>query len=132
MNHRRKGVVAIIQKSNRFLLVKRSEFVDAAKGYWCPVSGKVEENETQEKAIEREVMEEVGLEVIAKRKVCDIPSHDNKYQLFFWTTEIISGEAWVASDEASEIKWVTLEEMKELSPVFEEDIRILESISDLI
>ena len=130
IDYRRIGVVAIIQKSNKFLLVKRSGYVDQAKGYWCPVSGKVEENETQEQTIRREVMEEVGLEVIAIEKICDIPSHDNKYQLNFWTTKIISGEARIISNEATDIKWVTLEEMRELRPVFEEHIRIFESLSN--
>jgi len=34
------------------------------------------------------------------------------------------------SNEATDIKWVTLEEMKELNPTFEEDIQILESLSN--
>ena len=122
------AVVAIIQKAGTFLFIKRSNYIDTAAGYWCPVSGRVEENETQIEALEREVKEEVGLSVKALKKICEIPSHNNQFILHFWTTEIISGEASVASDEATEFKWVTLEQMKQLHPVFEEDIKVFEKL----
>ena len=121
--------MAIIRKSNKFLFVKRSEYIETAKGYWCPVSGRIEGDETQEEALKREVMEEVGLNIEAVGKFCTIPSHDNQFLLHFWTTKIVSGNAKVSSNEATEIKWVTLEEMKMLRPTFEEDIRIIESLS---
>jgi len=121
---RKQGVAAIIQKSNKFLFVKRSDYKQSAKGYWCPVTGRIEVNETQEEALQREVMEEVGLEVVADKKICQIPTHDDQYTLHFWTTKIISGEARITSDEATELKWVTLEEMKKLEPAFEEHIQI--------
>jgi 8-oxo-dGTP diphosphatase/A/G-specific adenine glycosylase len=127
---RKQGVAAIIQKFDKFLFVKRSDYKETAKGYWCPVTGKIEINETQEEAIRREVMEEVGLNVIAEKKICQIPTHDNQYTLHFWTTIIISGEARLTSNEATEIKWVTLEEMKNLKPVFEEDIQIHQNLSN--
>lgn len=122
------AVVAIIQKSYTFLLVKRSHYTKAASGYWCPISGRVEENETQEDALKREVMEEVGLEVVAVEKVCEIPSADDMFVLHFWKTKIIAGEAKICSHEATEMKWVTVEEMKRLQPTFEEDVRILEGL----
>jgi len=123
------AVVAIIQKAGRFLFIKRSDYIDIAVGYWCPVSGRVEENETQVEALEREVMEEVGLSVKALEKVCEIPSHNNQFTLHFWTTEIISGEASITSNEATDFRWVTLEQMKQLDPVFEEDIQVFEKLS---
>jgi 8-oxo-dGTP diphosphatase len=94
------AVVAILQKSNTFLFVRRSDYTEAASGYWCPVSGRMESNETQGEALQREVMEEVGLEVIAVEKVCDIISSDNHLVLHYWRTEIISGEARITSNEA--------------------------------
>ncbi len=126
---RRQAVVAIIQKSNTFLLVKRSDYIDTAKGYWCPVSGGIEGDETQEEALKREVLEEVGLHVVAVRKICEIPSHNNQSLLHFWTTRIISGTARITSNEATDLTWVTVEEMKTLSPMFQEDVQIFESVS---
>jgi len=123
------AVVAIIQQADRFLFIKRSDYIDTAAGYWCPVSGRLEENETQIEALEREVMEEVGLSVKALKKVSEIPSHNNQFTLHFWTTEIISGEASITSNEATDFRWVTLEQMKQLHPVFEEDIQVFEKLN---
>jgi 8-oxo-dGTP diphosphatase len=129
MSIKKDAVVAIIQKGDTFLFVKRSDYIDTAAGYWCPVSGRVEENETQIEALEREVMEEVGLSVKALEKICEIPSHNNQFTLHFWTIEIISGEASITSNEATDFRWVTLEQMKQLAPVFEEDIQVFEKLS---
>ena len=111
------------------MFVKRSSYTEAASGYWCPVSGRIEKGETQEEALKREVMEEVGLEVVAAKKVCEIPSADDEFILHFWSTEIVAGEAGVCSHEATEIRWVTLKEMRLLQPTFEEDVQILEAFA---
>jgi 8-oxo-dGTP diphosphatase len=129
MSIKKDAVVAIIQKEDTFLFVKRSDYIDVAAGYWCPVSGRVEENETQIEALEREVMEEVGLSVKALEKICEIPSHNNQFTLHFWAVEIISGEASITSNEATDFRWVTLEQMKQLAPVFKEDIQVFETLS---
>ena len=128
--NRRHAVVAIIQKSGKFLFIKRSDYIEAASGYWCPVSGRVEENETQEAALCREVREEVGLEVTAVKKVVEILSHDGQFVLHFWTTDIVAGEAGVGSHdhEVAAITWVTLAELKQLQPTFEEDIKVFERL----
>jgi len=124
------GVVAVIRESNKFLLIKRSDYVEAANGYWCPVSGRVEEGETEQEALKREVMEEFGFEVEAYIKIKQTPSFDNKFTLSFWTTKNHSGEARIASDEISDIKWVTIEEMDTLSPMFEDDIEIMKTVAN--
>ena len=123
------AVVAIIRNADTFLFVKRSDYLEAGSGYWCPVSGRVETGETQAEALQREVMEEVGLEVVAVEKVREIPSHDGLFVLHFWTTEIVAGEARVCSHEATELRWVTVAEMRRLQPVFEEDVQILEAFA---
>lgn len=120
------AVVAIIQKADTFLFVKRSDYINTAAGYWCPVSGRIEENETQIEALQREVKEEVGLRIKAIKKISEILSHDNQFKLHFWATEIISGEASITSNEATDFKWVTLAQMKQLNPVFQEDIEVIE------
>ncbi|MCP4298673.1 MAG: NUDIX hydrolase [Proteobacteria bacterium] len=130
ISQQKDAVVAIIQKGDKFLFVKRSNYREAAAGYWCPVSGRVEKGESQELALQREVMEEVGLNVLAAKKICDIPTHDNSYLLHFWTTNIISGEASITSDEATDLRWVTIKQMKSLHPVFQEDIDIIERFAD--
>jgi 8-oxo-dGTP diphosphatase len=125
----KQAVVAIIQQSGKFLLIKRSDYIKTAKGYWCPVSGRIENDETQEEALIREVFEEVGLSVEAIEKVAEIPTHDKKFTLHFWTTKILCGEARVASHEVADIRWVTIKELDRLNPIFEEDVQILKNMA---
>ncbi len=129
LEKQRQAVVAIIRKSDRFLFVKRSDYIESARGYWCPVSGGIENKESQEEALKREVMEEVGLEVTPLERICGISSHDNNSFLNYWTVDIVSGEASITSNEATDLKWVTIEELKQLNPTFEEDIQIFERLA---
>ena len=63
-----KTVAAIIQFSpDKILLVKRDTI--PFRGYWALPGGRVELGETVEKAVEREVKEETGLDVIAAVKM---------------------------------------------------------------
>ena len=128
--NRRHAVVAVIQKLDTFLFVQRSAYVEAASGYWCPVSGRIEKGETQEAALCREVREEVGLEVTAVKKVAETLSHDEQFVLHFWTTDIIAGEAGTGSHshEVAAIAWVTLAELRQLQPTFEEDVKVFEGL----
>ena len=119
------AVVAVIMRNERFLIVKRSRFNPTAVGYWSPVSGEIEPGESQEDTVAREVREEVGLDAVADEKLCEIPSPDGLYLLHYWTTMVRSGEARICSREVDEVRWVTLAEMRQLTPHFEEDIEIL-------
>jgi 8-oxo-dGTP diphosphatase len=65
-----KTVAAIIELSpNKILLVKRDTV--PFRGYWALPGGRVEPGETVEKAVEREVKEETGLDAIAAIKLGD-------------------------------------------------------------
>jgi 8-oxo-dGTP diphosphatase len=120
------AVAAIIRRNERFLFVKRSEFCAGAVGYWCPVSGRVEPGETQETALAREVFEEVGLSVVAIARIGELLIMDDRYLLHYWTAQILGGEARIASPEVAELRWVSFEEMRDLTPHFEEDLRMIE------
>lgn len=119
------AVMLIIEKKGKFLLGKRASWKPKAPGYWCPISGKIEFGETEETAVTREALEEVGLVVRPLRNVASIDSRDGTVRLHFWKTQIISGEARITNDEHSEIGWFSPEELRRLSPSFEEDLEIL-------
>ena len=90
------------------------------------MSGRVEPGESQEAAQAREVLEEVGLRVVATAKVGELPIMEGRYVLHYWTTDILNGEARIASPEVADLAWVTMAEMKGLQPHFEDDLRIIE------
>lgn len=119
------AVMIIIKKENNFLMGKRSSWKQKAPGYWCPISGHVEENETEERAVEREAFEEIGVRVRPLRKITMIPAHDKSVMLHWWLAEIISGEPQISNNENSELRWFSKSELQTLEPVFKEDIEIL-------
>jgi 8-oxo-dGTP pyrophosphatase MutT (NUDIX family) len=121
-------VAAIIQKDRRFLIGKRSPHKIKGPGVWSPISGRMEPGETQRDAVVREVWEEVGLRVNALKHVTSFDIHGGTTELHWWTTEILSGEATLKNDEHTEIRWVTLGEMKMLKPIFKEDIEVFEGV----
>lgn len=57
------SVILAIRSEGKFLLVQRSEKDDIFPGYWQNMGGKIEVGETVEKAIAREMAEEVGLKL---------------------------------------------------------------------
>lgn len=122
------SVVVLIQKGDQFLLIKRSTHVENASGYWCPVAGRVENGETQADAVTREVKEETGLDVEADTRVAQIPSEDGQFELNFWTTKNVTGSITLEPTEVEDYRWVTIKEMEQLEPIFQEDINIMKRL----
>lgn len=117
-------VAAILERDGRFLLGKRSPH-KTAPGYWCPICGRIEPGEAQSEAVVREVREEVGLAVRALEKVAECDTHDGNAVIHWWRVEALNtAPARLANDEHSELVWVTVAEMRHLSPVFLEDVEI--------
>lgn len=118
----------ILQDEDKFLLGKRSDWKEKAPGYWCPISGHIEDHETEENAVIREAQEELGIIVNPVKKISSTPTHDQKVMLHWWTVRIEQGIPKINNDENSEIRWFTPSELKNLSPVFKEDIEIILSL----
>lgn len=56
-------ICGIIQKEGQILLAQRNQQKHLA-GYWEFPGGKLEENETEEECLKREIKEELGVEII--------------------------------------------------------------------
>ena len=123
-------IAAVIERDGRFLLGKRSAHKKAA-GYWCPICGRVEPGESQARAVEREVLEETGLVVIAIEKVAECDTHDGHARMYWWRVRPVDDTpARLANDEHTALAWVNVTEMQQLSPVFEEDVEIFARVTD--
>jgi 8-oxo-dGTP diphosphatase len=121
-------VSAVLERDGRFLLGKRSPH-KAAGGYWCPITGGVEPGEAQAEAMVREVREETGLAVRAVAKVAECDTHDGRCVMHWWRVlPLDDAPARLENDEHTALTWVTLDEMKRLSPVFLEDVAIFERV----
>ena len=104
------AIVVVIMKGDKILLIERAPR-GLYSGYWAPVSGKVEPGESQEAAVVRESMEEVGLKVRPVRKVWENITTSGTYRLHWWLAEYVGGELVLDKREVSDARWVRLEEI---------------------
>lgn len=122
---KKQAIMIILEQDGKFLLGKRSEWKAKAPGYWCPISGHIEASETEEQAVVREAMEELGIEVRPLIKIASTPTHDGTVMLHWWKTEIISGIPKINNNENSELRWFTKDELRTLEPTFKEDVDLI-------
>ena len=106
-----KVVAALIEKDNKVLIAKRSTGDPNVYGKWEFPGGKVELNEDEFQAIEREIFEEFELKIKAKEfiinNVCEYPTKTVDLRLY--SCEYISGEFKL--HDHSEYRWVKKEEL---------------------
>jgi 8-oxo-dGTP pyrophosphatase MutT (NUDIX family) len=119
----------VLRRGDRFLVGCRAAH-KRAPGYWTQVSGTVEPGETEPEAVKREAMEEIGCHVAAREKLQQLPSENGKYRLHYWRCEILKGEPAICNDELSDLRWVTVQELRQLRPVFQEDLDLFERLLD--
>lgn len=113
MKKKDESVISCIFSKDRkkVLLIKRRDVP-----VWTLVGGAIEENETLEEAITREILEETGFQTKIRKKVGEY-SPINKLAKFthLFESEILSGEATV-SDETREIKFFDVDNLPKLLP----------------
>jgi len=118
-------VDAIIQNSTSILLVKRSK--DPFKNQFALPGGFVNEGETIEEAIKREVYEETSLEVhpIDILGVYSDPKRDPRGHMMtvVFIVLIIRGNP-MAGDDAKEISWIPIEKINDIQIAFDHKLII--------
>ena len=123
-------VAALIKKDNNVLIARRSTGDINVLGKWEFPGGKVEPNETEEHAIEREIKEEFELIIKTNKyitnNVCEYPTKIVDLKLY--ECEYISGEFKL--HDHSEYQWVNINELLnyDLAPA---DIPLAKYISNL-
>ncbi len=107
-------VAAIIKKDNKYLIARRAKHKVHA-GKWEFPGGKIEDNETHEKALERELFEEFG--IISKTgnhiKTCIHDYGSIRVKLMAYESQHIKGDYSLTDHD--QIAWVEANEMKNYS-----------------
>ena len=79
-------VAALIEKEGKYLIARRSTGSSDLLGKWEFPGGKVEQYETEENAIEREIKEEFEMDIMAIRflanNVCEYPTKTIDLRLY--------------------------------------------------
>lgn len=115
----RSAVGAIVIRDDEVLLVKRNN--PPGQGLWSIPGGCVELGETLQEAAEREIQEETGIIIRAKKPVYtfDVIERDDQgrtrfhYVIVDLLADYVSGKPNPRSD-ASEARWVTSRELEGL------------------
>jgi 8-oxo-dGTP pyrophosphatase MutT (NUDIX family) len=125
------GVTAVIRRGDEVLLVRRSD-----NGAWTAVTGIVDPGEEPAVTAAREAMEETGVEIRVDRLASTSAGREMVYpngdraiylDLTFACTWL-SGEAHVADDESTDVRWFRRDELPEMTPYMLE--RIEAALSD--
>lgn len=125
----RQAAVAVIQQDNKFLAIKRSQTV-RAPGKICFPGGGVEEGETIEEALVREMNEELGIAVIPIAPVWTSQSIRG-FELNWYRATIKEGETIVPNlDEVESASWMTMEEMVSSPDLLDSNALFFQALSN--
>lgn len=105
------GVGALVLKDEKVLLVRRAQ--DPGKGYWTNPGGYIEQFEMIHETIQREVLEESGVEAVVKSVVAvrDQPRNIHNVYIAF-TMDYVKGEPVPDGIEVDAAGFYTLQEME--------------------
>ena len=122
--------VGILQRDNRILVAERPVH-KPYRGYWEFPGGKIEAHETGEQALQRELHEELGIQVVAAtpwfQHQHDYPDKSVLLELFRVTE--FSGEPH--GKEAQCLQWASFEELMALK-LLEGNLAILGRVREIL
>ena len=107
-------VAAIIKKDNKILATQRGygEF----EGLWEFPGGKIEEGETKEEALVREIKEELNADIIVEKFALDLEWQYPNFYLYMSCFECVlesdiellehMGARWLSLDELDTVEWI--------------------------
>lgn len=109
------AVGAVILDQDRLLLIRRAR--PPAQGMWAVPGGKVMKGETLVGALTREVLEETGLMVEVGEVVWvgETASESDRHFVLIDFYATVIGGTLSAGDDASDARWVSLDDAKALS-----------------
>lgn len=123
-------VSTIVYKNGKLLMVQEAQ--KKCYGQWNFPAGHLDENEDIFEGAKRETKEETGYEV-KLTSILSIQNYINKKNeqiiRINFNAEIISGEIGFDKEEILNVKWISLEELKNMD---DEKIRAVETIKDII
>ena len=124
---RRRGAVAVIERSGALLVIRRSQAV-VAPGAYCFPGGGIEPGETEAEALVRELQEELQVEVRPLRRLWSSVTPWN-VELAWWQAELPSDAIPQPSPaEVESVHWHTLAEIAQLPGLLESNRQFLAAI----
>lgn len=110
---------AVIRNKDKFLIAKRSATKKFAPNRWEFISGFMDTPKSAEDVILKELKEElnVGGKIIDTSSPFDFSDDEGRWIVIPFLIEIENKEVQVNPSDHSEIRWVTVNELKEYSDI---------------
>jgi len=122
-------VAAIIKKDNKYFVTQRG--YGDYKDWWEFPGGKIEEGETPEEALIREIKEELDADIIIDKYLCTVEHGYPKYHIKMdcYMCSLISEDITLKEHEAA--KWLSIDEMGSINllPI---DVKVVEELKSCI
>ncbi len=123
-------VAAVIITAGQVLACERSSPPEAA-GRWEFPGGKVEPGETEQAALARECVEELGVRVaVGDRVGPDVPLAHGRAVLRVYVTELLGGDVPEALEHRS-LRWLTVDQLDSV-PWLPADVPIVAELPGLL
>jgi 8-oxo-dGTP diphosphatase len=121
-----RGVVAVVLRGERFLVIRRSQLV-RAPGMHCFPGGTIETGESESEAVRREMLEELALAAQPRRLLWRSVTAWG-VELAWWLTEIESDAAPVANLlEVESFHWLSAEQIRGLTQLLASNVEFLDA-----
>ena len=108
----------IINKNNEVLLIKRNSNENVEPNKWCIPGGTVEDLENFEEGVKREILEEVGTEIIEYKYFKSYYANIIQPVRAVYFTGKINENNIKLNQEATEFKWFNKENINEINIAF--------------
>lgn len=111
-----KTVLCYLYKDNKYLMLYRNkERNDLNQGKWIGVGGHIEENESAENALIREVKEETGLTILQYQFRGELVFKNDDYEeiMYLYTSDSFFGE--IIDCDEGELHWVNKDQILKLN-----------------
>jgi len=125
----------VLIEHGKILLVKRGH--EPFKGQWATPGGRIEDNETAEQCLVREMKEEIGLKVepVKLIGIYSDPKRDPRLMIAIaYLIKRVGGEVRAGSD-AADARWFDLDSLPELATdhgrIIADAVSIIREIEDL-
>jgi 8-oxo-dGTP diphosphatase len=103
----------IIDENNKLLLLKRSPHLRYAPGQWCWPGGRIEEGESGDQALQREMQEEIGteVEVLHSASSYELSTDYDEWRVHSYLCKL-QQPFELQGDEHSDSSWVFVNELE--------------------